>query len=944
MPHWVVVPHTHWDREWYRTHEEFRTRLVRLVDGLLDLLDADPEYRHFTLDGQMIALDDYLEVRPEARGRVEALVRSGRLVIGPWYVLPDEWLVSGEALIRNLRLGLARAAEFGGGMRLGYVPDQFGHVGQLPQIFAGFGFEAAVLWRGVGEGVDETCFTWEAPDGTSLFSVYLVQGYGNATGLPLEPTLLASRLSASADALGRHSRIESLLFMNGSDHAEPQAGLPAALAAATATLDGVDFEIGTLPGFVERARKEAPERLQRHVGEFRSGLRAPLLEGCASTRLPQKRSDFLNDRLLTRYLEPLAAWLGGLGGAPDPGLIDLAWRVALENHPHDSICGCSIDRVHEQMEARFARVSDLAGAELVRTAEALGARIAVSEGAGRGSGVPLVVWNPNSGGVAQAEGACQLPLALGRSRTPALHLRDAAGRRIPVHAEVIDPGDVVLRQVISARVVAVLAGGFPDEFAGFCLRDIVMQRRAGRLEVEFQLGGQPRADFDSKASRETLAAALAEEGDREVAFQARRLPTAVLRFVDTLPGHGLRTYRLATGRAGGESPLSASATPEGGAILENEAWRLEVTPDGVFRTRHHASGSVTEDALRIVSEGDRGDEYSFDPVSDETPVSRPERVRVRVSRSEAEVALRIDARFRVPVGLAHSRKQRAARRATLSVRIEARLAAGLDRIDWCFDVENTARDHRLRAHLRAPFAARHFEVESAFEVAERPIAPAPDAFGSEFSAERPTGACPQRRFATLCSGSSAFTVANRGAAEVEAVVESDGSTSLAVTLLRAVGWLSRDDLAVRPSNAGPPLPTPGAQVPGPHRVEVSSRLHPAGDPTRSAMAHAYASPPIALAVGGRKGPLGDRARMIEVDDPAVEVSAIEPRPDGSTWVRLLNGSARARRVRLQWNGGGQRLVAIDLNGVRDSCVSIESDGAACSLELRPWQLVNLRAE
>jgi hypothetical protein len=944
MAHWVVVPHTHWDREWYQTHEAFRTRLVRLVDGLLDLLEADPAYRHFTLDGQMVALEDYLEVRPEARGRVEALVRSGRLVIGPWYVLPDEWLVSGEALIRNLRLGLSRAAAFGGGMRLGYVPDQFGHVGQLPQLFAGFGFEAAVLWRGVGEGIDETCFRWEAPDGTNLFSVYLVQGYGNATGLPLEPGLLASRLSASAAALGRHSRIESLLFMNGSDHAEPQPGLPAALASAVSKLEGTSFEIGTLPGFVERARKQAPDDLQRHVGEFRSGLRAPLLEGCASARLPQKRSDFLNDRLLTRYLEPLSAWLGVLGGKPDPGVIDLAWRVALENHPHDSICGCSIDRVHEQMEARFARVSDLAGAELARTVEALGARIAVPSAVGPGTEAPFVVWNPHPGGIAQAEGECALPMALGRSPTPALHLRDAAGRRILVHAEVVDAGDVVVRHTISARGVALLAGGFPDEFAGFCLRDIRLRRRDGRLEVEFQLGGQPRADFDSKGSRQILAEALAQEGDREVVFEARRLPTAVLRFVDTLPGCGLRSYRLAAGRAGGASVLAASKTPEGGAIVENGAWRLEICRDGVFRARHHATDILIEDALRIVSEGDRGDEYTFDPVPDETPVSRPERVRIRVSRSEAEVALVVDARFRVPAGLARSRRERAPRRVSLPVRIVARLAADLDRIDWRFDVDNTARDHRLRAHLRTPFAAERFEVESAFEVARRPIAPAPDAFGTEFTAERPTGACPQRRFATLVAGASAFTLANRGAAEVDAVVESEGTTSLAVTLLRAVGWLSRGDLAMRPNNAGPPLRTPGAQVPGPHRVEVSSRLHPADDPTRSAAAHSYASPPLPLVVGGSGGPLVDGSRLIEIDDPEVEVSAIEPRPDGSTWVRLLNGSARPRRVRVHWNGAGEGLVPIDLGGAAASRVPIERDGSDISLELGSWQLVNLRSE
>ena len=214
----VVVPHTHWDREWYRTHEQFRVRLVALVDALLDLLEGDPAFRHFMLDGQTIVVDDYLEVRPNARPRIEKLVREGRLAVGPWHVLPDEWLVSGEALIRNLRLGLSKAEALGGAMRVGYVPDQFGHVGQLPQLFAGFGLPAAVLWRGVGADVDRSLFAWEGPDGTRLPVVYLMHGYGNAVNLPTDPSALAARIESEAAALAKRSDVSTLLFMDGSDH------------------------------------------------------------------------------------------------------------------------------------------------------------------------------------------------------------------------------------------------------------------------------------------------------------------------------------------------------------------------------------------------------------------------------------------------------------------------------------------------------------------------------------------------------------------------------------------------------------------------------------------------------------------------------------------------------------------------------------------------------
>ncbi len=137
-----MVAHTHWDREWYSPFESFRIRLVEVVDGLLDLLDGDPSFEHFLLDGQAAAVDDYLEVRPEATARISRLVESGRLAIGPWYVLMDEFCVSGETIVRNLQLGVARAAALGGAMPVGYLPDMFGHVAQMPQLLRQAGFAA----------------------------------------------------------------------------------------------------------------------------------------------------------------------------------------------------------------------------------------------------------------------------------------------------------------------------------------------------------------------------------------------------------------------------------------------------------------------------------------------------------------------------------------------------------------------------------------------------------------------------------------------------------------------------------------------------------------------------------------------------------------------------------------------------------------------------------
>src|SRR5579875_3797663 len=169
----IIVPHTHWDREWYQTFQQFRFRLVQTIDSLLDILDNDPGFTHFLLDGQTVVLEDYLEVQPEQEERLKKYTRCGRIQVGPWYIQPDEFLVSGESLVRNLQRGLQQASEFGEPMRVGYVPDCFGHIAQLPQILQGFGIDNAVFWRGVGAEAEKSEFYWTAPDGTRVLVIHL---------------------------------------------------------------------------------------------------------------------------------------------------------------------------------------------------------------------------------------------------------------------------------------------------------------------------------------------------------------------------------------------------------------------------------------------------------------------------------------------------------------------------------------------------------------------------------------------------------------------------------------------------------------------------------------------------------------------------------------------------------------------------------------------------
>jgi mannosylglycerate hydrolase len=252
-----IVPHTHWDREWYAPFQTYRLRLVHVVDDLLDLLERDPTYSRFLLDGQTALIDDYLEVRPDAAPRIAALVAAGRLQVGPWMVLMDEFMVSGETIVRDLQRGLARAGDLGGAMPVAYLPDMFGHVAQLPQILRLAGLDHAVVWRGVPSAVTRTAFWWEAPDGSRVRAEYLYGSYSNGRELPADPEALVARTRNYELELGPVAfDTGALLLMNGSDHLPPQPELGRTVAAAN--LDQRDYVMGSPRGVESSTQVRAP--------------------------------------------------------------------------------------------------------------------------------------------------------------------------------------------------------------------------------------------------------------------------------------------------------------------------------------------------------------------------------------------------------------------------------------------------------------------------------------------------------------------------------------------------------------------------------------------------------------------------------------------------------------------------------------------------------------
>jgi 2-O-(6-phospho-alpha-D-mannosyl)-D-glycerate hydrolase len=392
-----IVPHTHWDREWYATFETFRAQLVELWDQLLTLTEGDPDFR-FLMDGQTVVIDDYLEIRPEARARLERAVRAGQIQVGPWYTLPDEFLVSGETLVRDLQRGLASAEDHGGSMRAGYLPDSFGHAAQLPQIYRQLGFQYAAVWRGVPLAIDRVAFDWEAPDGSRVLTAYMGNSYAQGVDLPTEPDALAARIASALQAIAPFRPTADVLLMNGNDHVLPQAALSAAVREASRRLDGTLIRLARLDDYLARLPEDGWPHWR---GELRSSARANVLMGTLSVRVPDKQRYFEATRLLERMAEPIAA----ITGVDVVKGLDQAWTLILQNAAHDTACGSGIDAVAEASRHRSFGVIEIAEGIIDQALPRL---------AGDGQ-----VWNPSPfprQGLVEAEGALVLtPLIPGGS-------------------------------------------------------------------------------------------------------------------------------------------------------------------------------------------------------------------------------------------------------------------------------------------------------------------------------------------------------------------------------------------------------------------------------------------------------------------------------------------------------------------------------------------------
>ncbi len=371
----LVVSHTHWDRAWYWPTERFRIKLIECVRAVIRELKADPEYR-FTFDGQVLPLVDYLEVCPDDAAYLREAARAGRIAIGPMYCLSDVYCTGGEALIRNLLLGQKWCNRFGGGYQsVLHMPDTFGITPSMPMIAEGFGMKAFTFMRGLAgqvpgltdmvtvQGIEPQFpkgtrhFRWQSPDGSEIRTIILRDGYANAAyRSAVDPVTDKLNIEKYAAALQEAAQKQHdgagapHLLLAGVDHQIPRSGQGDAMKLAS-QMNGYDFTYALLEDAADALQAADATQWPVFQGEFHGNGAASVLGGTLSTRIYLKQRNAAIEQLLVNQVEPGAVALRLLG--QESGLeaaIEHAWKSLLVTHPHDDICGCSVDSVHRTNE------------------------------------------------------------------------------------------------------------------------------------------------------------------------------------------------------------------------------------------------------------------------------------------------------------------------------------------------------------------------------------------------------------------------------------------------------------------------------------------------------------------------------------------------------------------------------------------------------------------
>ncbi|PWT97978.1 MAG: hypothetical protein C5B53_07345 [Candidatus Melainabacteria bacterium] len=906
--------HTHWDREWYFPFEIYRSQLVGITREIVKRLESG-ELPSFLLDGQIAIVEDVLEIDPTLHQRLKKLIEAGKLSTGPWYVLADQMLVCGESLIRNLKLGIEITNQFGLPCLVGYCPDTFGHSHDLPRILNGFGIKTAYVWRGVPQLKEGPVFWWQSPDGSKVIAYHLSRGYyqtifHNQLSVEERAAYLASWTSPSQQESGSPVAYSKLfngsLFPVGGDHMAPPGHFSENLDLLNVRLneqrgDGHESSPGRISlapialsdfsRMLSVATTSATVNIPTIDAELRDNSatllygRSYLLPGVLSTRLYLKRENRLSEHRLIKIVEPLNSLLHWSKGLSYPHCeLNHAWKLLLKNHPHDSICGSSVDPVHQEMMVRSKRLNQvLDGLDRL-------AREKVSQ-------------DSNFTAVTHSKDPASLSVSNLSSFDPsfpanALVVYNLAAEALKGPVRFSWAGDLNLktREDYEAAVAAVLS-----ETTGSDVQVTALQVKSDE-EVFVHVGGAPVF--------------------KHVQFFEGWL------WLDRIPGLGLTEvpWRGPHMRNAQDKVTKPGSEPDfvlvGPKRLVNEFFEVEIQNDGTLKIMA-SEGSNRKDfllghSLRDVA--DAGDSYNFDPIESDKPLYARLTACSSGQKGPLVGSLLLSYELDIPAGLEDINPsstaepsapvrprlfKRTNEKITHRFTTEISLRRGVPIVFFETTWENYARDHRLEVVFQTGSTVERTFSENHFSVTERsavnPKSPLPVPIGFEAMPDR----YPCQRF--FLSNGQVFL--NSGLPEYGAE-----DSSITITLLRAVSRLGRPRLRTRGSGAGPNIDTPEANCWGTNRAsygwsplpgKVSGKVTH-NNLSESSLIHAYRVAELfegtfwaTLAV--RPSERFDGA-LLSIDNPAIRLMALYLSENrSSVCLRLLNVTRQPQEAVLSIN-------------------------------------------
>lgn len=947
-----VISGTHWDREWRYTADQSLLRLTQLVDDLLDILESTPEFTCFHLDGGTIVIEDYLAVRPENTERLKRLMRQGRVISVPWYTLPEMNTVSPEALIRNLMVGKRASDEFQGGMVTGYTATSYGQISQLPQIYKGFGLQAAMTYRGTNKHQVPPICEWKSPDGTSIYHIrcfdemtrnnwYFFVHYELVLGkdprdvrmkydkanLPVhmadeqlyevafqvtkvdydynrDPDKMRAAIRhfmsvAQPQAIGRH-----VLGLDMEDNAVPFFLLPRMLRDLTDVQTEYEFRLAPLDEYVTTAIKEVQgAKMPVHEGEMRFGAIIAgfngLLGSTHSSRIILKLLNHRAERELIAVAEPLSSLCGLLGGEYPRALLDRAWLNLLKNHPHDTICGAAIDEAHADFPTRARNTKQLAYETSRRACEQIWARLD-TQAAFTGEDQTLTFFNseifPRKGVV------------------PAV-----------IDAPVADFGDLYIEPCSGAGPI--LEGIDVDELITYNYFDIldedgskvpytVIEKEETKIEAETPLDSNS-AFYNVDRHRMLIEVNVPPMGYRTYALRPRK-----------------REY-IRDPKTGDDRPLIA--TMEG--VLENEFVKVRIEPNGSFTLTDKPTGKVMPGMHLFTDNGSVGNAHQHKKtLRDYTVTSLGSAARISLTENnKLRATWRIDQSLEIPAGADLDGRNRLHETVALPITSWISLRKGSRRVEIKTRFDNPARDHQLRVLFPSDIRTNVVDVESAFDVVRRPVQ-------WLVTAENHEGHFPfqpMMNFIDLTDGERGLAFIGKGLREYEVI--DDPRRTIAISLMRS-------HRAYMLANKG--LMTPeeydrntGQHAIGLHEMEYAVMAHNGDWSTGDVMREAYDfNTPWRIIQGVPKpGTLPVSQSLLTVSPcEHIRFSAFCQSEDRGAYILRVWNSADepvTATVATTLPIAGMEKIRMDETAVLDT---LERTAAGWTLPLRPKEIATLR--